>query len=203
VRRLAAVVLAAATAAGALAGCGSESWEKKCSTNAAGVVECSPDQRPEARAVTGELLDGGRYDVTQDRGKVVVVNFWGSWCNPCRAEADDLERTYQATKAQNVAFIGVNHRDDRDAAKAFERGFGVTYPSVYDQNGSVALKFDVTQVATPSTLILDRQGRIAVAIRKPVTAEVLRPLVERVAAEDPPSAPSAPTAAPQESGGQR
>jgi len=185
VRRLAAVVLAAACAAGALSGCGSESWEKKCSTNAAGVIECAPDQRPEARAVTGELLAGGTYDVSQDRGKVVVVNFWGSWCNPCRAEADDLEETYQATKAQQVAFVGVNSRDDRDSAKAFERGFGVTYPSIFDQNGSVALKFDVTQVATPSTLVLDRQGRIAAAVRKPVTADQLRPLVERIAAEAP------------------
>lgn len=186
-RRLAAAVLAAALTAGALAGCGNESWEKKCSTNADGIVECGPDQRTEARAVTGELLDGGTYDVSQDRGKVVVVNFWGSWCNPCRAEADDLEQTYQATKAQQVAFVGVNSLDDRDAAKAFERSFRVTYPSVYDRDGSVALKFDVTQVAIPSTLILDRQGRIAVAARKPVTADKLRPLVERVAAEEPPT----------------
>ncbi|MFI7543703.1 TlpA family protein disulfide reductase [Actinoplanes sp. NPDC049599] len=185
VRRLPAVVVAAMVAAGALTGCGGESWEKACSTNADGVIECSTDQRPEARAVTGELLDGGDYDVTQDRGKVVVVNFWGSWCNPCRAEADDLEQTYQATKAQQVAFVGVNSRDDRDAAKAFERGFGVTYPSIFDHDGSVALKFDVTQVATPSTLVLDRQGRIAAAVRKPVTVDLLRPLVERIAAETP------------------
>jgi thiol-disulfide isomerase/thioredoxin len=184
-RRLPAVVLAAALAAGALAGCGSESWEKNCTTNADGIIECSPEKRPDARGVTGELLDGGRYDISQDRGKVVVVNFWGSWCNPCRAEADDLEQTYQATKAQNVTFVGVNSRDDRDAANGFERRLGVTYPSIFDRDGSVALKFDVTQVATPSTLILDRQGRIAVGTRKPVTAAVLKPLVERIAAEGP------------------
>jgi thiol-disulfide isomerase/thioredoxin len=189
VRRLPAVLLAAAVAAGALAGCGSESWEKKCSTNAAGVIECAPDQRLPVRAVTGDLLDGGAYDVAKDRGKVVVVNFWGSWCNPCRAEADDLEGTYQATKAKDVTFIGVNSLDDRDSAKAFERGFGVTYPSIYDRNGSVALKFDVTQVSTPATLVLDRQGRIAAGIRRATTAAELRPLVERIAAEDRPTAP--------------
>jgi len=181
-RRPAAVVLAAAIATGVLAGCGSESWEKQCTTSAEGVIECTPQQRPQAREVTGELLDGGTYDVAQDRGKVVVVNFWGSWCNPCRAEADDLEQTFQATRARNVTFIGVNSRDDKDSARAFERG-RVTYPSIFDNDGSVALKFDVTQVSTPATLILDRQGRIAVGLRRATTVGELQPLVERIAAE--------------------
>jgi thiol-disulfide isomerase/thioredoxin len=183
-RRFVALLAVAALASGMLAGCGSTSWEKKCSTNAAGVVECSTDQRPQAREVTGVLLDGGNYDVAQDRGKVVVVNFWGSWCSPCRAEADDLQQTYDATKAGGVTFIGVNSRDGRDAAKAFERG-RVTFPSIYDPDGQVALKFDVTQVSTPSTLILDRQGRIAVGLRRATTVGELKPLVERIAAEGP------------------
>jgi len=184
VRRVAALAAGAALVAGVLAGCGSQSWEKKCTTTAAGVIECSPDQRPQAREVTGQLLDGGSYDVAQDRGKVVVVNFWGSWCPPCRAEADDLQQTYDATKAAGVVFIGVNSRDGRDAAKAFERG-RVTFPSIYDPDGKVALKFDVTQVSTPSTLILDKQGRIAVGLRRATTVAELKPLVERVAAEGP------------------
>jgi thiol-disulfide isomerase/thioredoxin len=184
VRRLLAAVLAAAGTAGVLAGCGGEeNWAKNCTTTN-GVVECEVAQRPQVGAVTGELLDGGTYDVANDRGKVVVVNFWGSWCAPCRAEAADLEKTYQSTKAKNVTFLGINSRDDRDSAKAFERG-RVTYPSIYDFEGDVALKFDVTQTSTPATLILDRQGRIAVGIREPVTKGVLQPLVERIAAEGP------------------
>ena len=182
-RRLTATLITAVAAAGLLAGCGEESWEKRCTTTPDRVIECAPEQRPQVSGVTGELLDGGAYDVANDRGKVVVVNFWGSWCNPCRAEADDLEKTYQATKDKGVAFIGVNSRDDRDAAQAFERRFGVTFPSVWDPAAKVALTFDVTQVATPSTLILDRQGRIAVAIRQPTILSQLQPLVERVAAE--------------------
>jgi thiol-disulfide isomerase/thioredoxin len=181
VRRLAAALATAVVTAGVLAGCGGENWAKKCTTTGT-VVECAPAQRPQVKDVTGELLGGGSYDVAQDRGKVVVVNFWGSWCAPCRAEADDLEKTYQATKAKGVAFIGVNSRDDKDSAIAFERG-RVTYPSIYDFDGKVALKFDVTQTSTPATLILDRQGRIAVALRAATTYTELEPLVEKIAAE--------------------
>ncbi|AEV81303.1 alkyl hydroperoxide reductase [Actinoplanes sp. SE50] len=181
-RRLLAAALAATAAAGALAGCGSgKNWAQDCTTTN-GVVECDTAHRPQVGDVSGELLDGGAYNVADDRGKVVVVNFWGSWCAPCRAEAADLEKTYQATKARNVTFLGINSRDDRDSAKAFEKG-RVTYPSIYDYEGSVALKFDVTQTSTPATLILDRQGRIAAAIRRSTTAGELQPLVERVAAE--------------------
>jgi thiol-disulfide isomerase/thioredoxin len=180
-RRLAAVLATAVVAAGALTGCGGENWAKKCTTTD-GVVQCTPAQRPSVENVTGDLLEGGAYDVANDRGKVVVVNFWGSWCAPCRAEADDLEKTYQATKAKGVTFLGVNSRDDRDSAIAFERG-RVTYPSIYDFDGKVALKFDVTQASTPATLILDRQGRIAVALRQATTITQLQPLVEKIAAE--------------------
>jgi thiol-disulfide isomerase/thioredoxin len=182
-RRLVAVAVAAVTVAGLLTGCGGEeNWAKKCSTTNL-VVECTPEQRPQVADVTGELLAGGTYDLANDRGKVVVVNFWGSWCAPCRAEADDLERTYQATKAKDVTFLGVNTRDDRDSAKAFERGYQVTYASVFDVRGEVGLKFDVTQNAIPSTLVLDRQGRIAAAIRRATTIDELQPLVEKIAAE--------------------
>jgi thiol-disulfide isomerase/thioredoxin len=180
-RRLVAVLATAALAAGALTGCGGENWAKKCTTTD-GVVRCTPEQRPQVGDVTGELLEGGTYDVANDRGKVVVVNFWGSWCAPCRAEANDLEDTYKATKNKGVVFLGVNSRDDRDSAIAFERG-RVTYPSIFDYRGKVALKFDVTQASTPATLILDREGRIAVAIRQATTITQLQPLVETIAAE--------------------
>jgi thiol-disulfide isomerase/thioredoxin len=181
-RRLVAALLVAVVAGAGPAGCGGENWAKKCTTTGK-VVECATAQRPQVTAVTGELLDGGTYNVADDRGKVVVVNFWGSWCSPCRAEAADLEKTYQATKAKGVIFIGVNSRDDRDSAKAFERGSRITYGSIYDFRGKVALKFDVTQTSTPQTLILDRQGRIAVAIRDATTYTQLLPLVERIATE--------------------
>ena len=187
-----AMIATVLVAAGALAGCGADTPGKDCPTGAEGYVECAPEQRPPARAVTGELLDGTAYDVSSDRGKVVVVNFWGSWCAPCRAEADDLEQTYRATKARDVTFVGVNWQDGRDAARAFERG-RVTYPSLFDPPGRIALAFKVTAALTPTTLVLDRHGRIAATKRGGTTADQLRPVVERIAAEPRPPSGAPPT----------
>jgi thiol-disulfide isomerase/thioredoxin len=166
---------------GALIRWGGDGSASKCPT-VKGVIHCAPDQRSLVSGVSGELLDGGTYSFDQDRGKVVVVNFWGSWCGPCRAEADDLEKTYQASKTDGVTFVGVNSRDGRDAAKAFERG-RATYPSIFDPDARMALRFEVTPAGTPSTLILDRQGRIAMVLRRSTTVQELQPLVEQIAAE--------------------
>jgi thiol-disulfide isomerase/thioredoxin len=165
-----------------LSGCDGGSWEDGCDTTPDGVIECAVDKRPPAPALTGELLEGGTYDLSQNRGKVVVINFWGSWCAPCRAEIDDLEQTYEATKAQGVEFLGINVRDDRDKAKAFHSG-QVTYPSIIDPASKLALDFDIPPNSIPSTIILDRAGRIAVVIRVAVVQGEFQPIVARIAAE--------------------
>ncbi|MGW0432520.1 TlpA disulfide reductase family protein [Micromonospora sp. NPDC003197] len=179
--------LLAASTLVAMAGCSDGAREDTCDTTTANVIECAPEQRGDPIKAAGELLDGSRYDLNQDRGQVVVVNFWGSWCAPCVAEAKDLEATYQATKADGVRFIGVNVQDMRDKAMAFERG-RVTYPSLFDPASRLALAFDPPPNVTPATIILDREGRIAVVLRKPVRQDGLQPLVERVAAEQAPVA---------------
>jgi thiol-disulfide isomerase/thioredoxin len=144
----------------------------------------APADREPAPRVKGELLDGTKFDLTTYRGKVVVFNFWGSWCAPCRAEADDLEAVYAATKASGVEFVGVNVKDSKDNAIAYERTFKVTYPSLFDQGMRVALKFRKTPPnAIPATVILDRQGRVAIVLREPLLREKLQPEVERIAAE--------------------
>ncbi|QGN45888.1 TlpA family protein disulfide reductase [Micromonospora sp. WMMD558] len=175
--------LLAAVATAALAACSPSNAEKACD-NRDGIIECAPDQRSAAPELAGELLDGGSYDVARDRGQVVVVNFWGSWCAPCRAEADDLEATYQATKGSGVTFLGINIQDQRDKAKAFEEG-RVTYPSLFDPPSRLALALDIPPNTIPATVVLDREGRIATVIRAAVKQEGLQPIVERIAAESP------------------
>lgn len=185
-RPIAAALLAAVTAVTALAGCSSRSEESRCTTRA-GTIECAPDQRSAAPKISGELLTGGPYDVAQARGQVVVLNFWGSWCAPCRAEADDLESTYQATKGSGVTFLGINVQDSKDKAIAFEESYGITYPSLFDPASRLALALDIPPNTIPATVILDRDGRIATVIRAATTQDKLRPIVERVAAEQPAS----------------
>jgi thiol-disulfide isomerase/thioredoxin len=178
--RLLAALTAAAVALtlGACTGSG----ESGCVTNPDGVIECPPDQRTPAPEVKGELLDGTPYDLASTRGDVVVLNFWGSWCAPCRAEIDDLENMYKATKPSGVEFLGINGRDSRDLAMAFQEG-RVTYPSLFDPGGRTSLDFDVPPNATPSTIVLDRAGRIAVVVRNAIRQEAFQPYVERIAAE--------------------
>ena len=159
-------------------------WKDDCTTRD-GMVECAPEHRPAAPKVAGELLVGGNYDLAQDRGQVVVVNFWGSWCAPCRAEADDLEATYQATREQGVRFLGINIQDGRDKAVAFEEAFKITYPSLFDPPSRMALAFDIPPNSIPATVVLDRESRIAVVIRTSVKRETLEPIVARVAGEQP------------------
>jgi thiol-disulfide isomerase/thioredoxin len=181
-RRLAAALLALNLGGLGLGLAACSADDGGCETNAQGVIECAPDRRTAAPTVSGTLLDGTPYDLGSERGDVVVLNFWGSWCAPCRAEADDLENVYTATKDRGVAFLGINGRDDLDKAKAFVAGRH-TYPSLFDSSGRLSLDFDLPPNGTPSTIILDRAGRVAVVIRGAVVQSTLQPYVERVAAE--------------------
>jgi len=140
--------------------------------------------RNAAPKIAGTFLDGSKFRVGDLTGKVVVLNFWASWCPPCRVEAPDLESVSQQTKASGVRFIGVNVRDSRDSASAFQRTFKITYPSLYDQSDRVALQIKgAPPNSLPFTVVLDRQGRIAVVIRRSVRAAELLPIVRQVATE--------------------
>ncbi|WP_232247985.1 TlpA family protein disulfide reductase [Streptacidiphilus rugosus] len=147
----------------------------------------APKDRGAPLALSGRDLDGAHLDLAGFRGKVVVLNVWGSWCGPCRAEAGDLEAVFTAERAKGVQFVGINTRDlDVSAAKAFVRSASLSYPNLYDPQGSLLLRFPAGSInpqAIPSTLILDRQGRIAVRALQPVTRAQLESLLGPVLQE--------------------
>jgi thiol-disulfide isomerase/thioredoxin len=113
-------------------------------------------------------------------GEVVVINFWYAACPPCRVEAPDLEALHQAFDGEGAAFLGVNVRDQAETAAGFEKEFGITYPSVIDTNdGTMLLAFagTVAPNAVPTTLVIDKQGRVAARflglIEEPTTLKTI------------------------------
>jgi thiol-disulfide isomerase/thioredoxin len=149
------------------------------------IEQIAVDQRTTGIAVSGTTLDGAPLDTTRWRGKVVVVNTWGSWCPPCNAEAPDLQRTWESFQGKDVEFVGVDLRDSPETGLAFQRKFGLTYPSLRWDGGSVLLQMKGKATATPTTLVLDRSGRLAGRISGRADASTLRGLVEDVLAESP------------------
>jgi thiol-disulfide isomerase/thioredoxin len=145
--------------------------------------------RPVAPDFTGTTLTGSQLSFSSYRGRVVVVNFWGSWCVPCREEASTLAAVAALYRSSGVAFLGVDVRDTTTAAEAFVRSFGISYPSVSDQSSAITLDFTsvVPIASTPTTLVIDRTGHIAGAIfgatTYPVLTTILAKVTGKIAAE--------------------
>ncbi|MGN6251860.1 MAG: TlpA family protein disulfide reductase [Marmoricola sp.] len=167
--------------AGAVAGCGAAGTGDKGYVAGDGVItQVSVADRKPVGTLTGSLLDGGHFDLAAHRGTIVVMNVWGSWCAPCRAEASVLAKAAQelgaadgsgpgtaTTAGTPIAFVGIDTRDaSRDNARAFERTYDIGYPSVYDPDGRTLLAFTGTigPNAIPSTLVIDARGRVAATV---------------------------------------
>jgi thiol-disulfide isomerase/thioredoxin len=144
-----------------------------------------PAERQPAPDVVGTTLTGDEVSLDDYAGEVVVLNVWGSWCAPCRAEAPALQEVYSENRKDGVSFLGINTRDQDAAAMAFEENFDITYPSLVDENGELLLAFrdSLPASAIPSTLVVDREGRIAARVLGPTTYSQLTELVEQVASE--------------------
>jgi thiol-disulfide isomerase/thioredoxin len=142
----------------------------------------SAGHRPLAPDFTATTLTGSRLSFSSYRGRVVVLNFWGSWCAPCRAEAPTLAVTAEQYRSAGVAFLGVDVRDNTASALAFTRDFGITYPSVSDSSSEITLDFtSVVPIAgTPTTLVVDRTGHIAGAVFGTATYQELTDILAQV-----------------------
>jgi DsbE subfamily thiol:disulfide oxidoreductase len=127
------------------------------------------------------LADDRPWSAAAARGSVLVVNYWASWCAPCRAEQPDLTRVARGYSARSVAFLGVNVNDDRDSARDYVRELAVPYPSLFDPKAETAPKLGV--VGLPTTFILDRDGVVGYQRSGQTTAASLSARLERLLAE--------------------
>lgn len=130
------------------------------------VTEYAASERGEPVQLSARLFDETEVSSADWAGDVVVLNFWYAACAPCRKEAPDLVDLHNQFEAEGARFYGVNIRDERQTAEAFERTFNIPYPSINDRDGGVLLSMTsyVPPQAVPTTLVLDREGRVAARI---------------------------------------
>lgn len=150
------------------------------------VTEYATDSRPSFEPWSGITESGQLLESKALDGQVVVMNWWYAACAPCRAEAPDLASLSEEFADQGVQFVGVNVRDTAETALAFDRRFGITFPSVLDaQSGSVSLAFSgvVSPQAVPTTIVIDREGKVASRVLGRIDKSILRTLIQTVVAE--------------------
>ncbi|MDH6121306.1 TlpA disulfide reductase family protein [Kitasatospora sp. GAS204B] len=188
-----AALLTAAAAVLTLAGCsstgsgGSGDAQAGFVTGTSGFDTVPTASRKPAPAIAGKDLEGQQVGLSDYAGKIVVVNIWGSWCSPCREEAKGLEQSYEKYKDQGVQFLGINTRDtDPTNARQFEVNQGISYPSIYDPDGTQILKFpkgSLNPQSVPTTMVIDRQGRLAARAMKPMSVYDLDTMLTPLLAE--------------------
>jgi thiol-disulfide isomerase/thioredoxin len=149
-------------------------------TAAAGSREAAPD-------LSGQTIDGKTLDVASFKGQVVVVNVWGSWCSPCREEAQYFAKVSKTYEGKGVQFVGINTRDTSTTpAVNFEKEHGIDYPSLYDPTGKLMLRFKkgtLNPQLIPSTLVIDRHGKVAARALEALDDTALLKMLKPVLAE--------------------
>ncbi len=191
-RAAAAVALAAAAAAGLAACAGGASGQASALGNGqnyvsgdGGTTFYSARSGPVAPQVSGTTLTGAKLSLAAYRGHVIVLNFWGSWCPPCRKEAPALAALARRFQPAGVRFTGVDIRDNPAAAEAYMHDFGIAYPSFSDPGDLIALDFrnTVPPTGTPTTLVIGRNGRIFARVVGEVSQSGLGGIISRAALE--------------------
>ncbi|MFJ1672681.1 TlpA family protein disulfide reductase [Streptomyces bottropensis] len=156
-------------------------------TGSDGIATVNKGDRATAPDLSGKTIDGDRLDLSAYKGKIIVLNVWGSWCAPCRAEAPNLAKVAEDLADQGVQFVGINTRDTSTRpAVAFEKQYKVTYPSLYDPTGKLLLRFEkgsLNPQLIPSTLVVDRDGKLAARTQQALSEEKLRKMLKPILAE--------------------
>lgn len=134
------------------------------------------DGRPAPPFTFPSLQGDGNISLPARPGQVVVLNFWASWCAPCRVEADDLEAVWERYRERGVRFIGVDYRDDDAAGRAFVDEFDLTYPSAVDDAGALAFQYEV--VGMPTTFVIGPDGAIVYRFTGRIDAAILSRAVD-------------------------
>jgi peroxiredoxin len=146
----------------------------------------SPREGFSAPDFTLETLAGEQVALSDLRGKVVLVNFWASWCPPCRAEMPAIERVYRSHKDLGLEVLAINttNQDDRAAAAAFVQEFGLTFPVPLDLTGAVSASYNLRGL--PSTYFIDKQGVIrSVVVGGPMSGALIQSRVEELLEKNP------------------
>jgi peroxiredoxin len=141
--------------------------------------------RKTAGAFTEGLLDGnGTYSLSQDAGKVVVLNFWAHWCGPCVTETPQFDNVYRQYKNKDVNFVGIDTKDTKSQARDFVKAQDITYPMVSDETGETAIKLGhIPIVSLPATVIVDKNGKVAAVYGGAVSPQDLTPVLNSLLAE--------------------
>jgi thiol-disulfide isomerase/thioredoxin len=136
-------------------------------------------------ALSGTTLDDKQWSSQEVVGKVAVLNLWASWCPPCEKEAPDLKAAAEKLTAAHepVVFMGINYRDNPDSGRSTAARWGIPFPSLDDPSGRTILSLQGKVTSPPTTLVLDRQGRIAARVSGTVSTSTLTGLVDDVLAE--------------------
>jgi thiol-disulfide isomerase/thioredoxin len=180
------LLAAALTAVLVLTGCTSGVSSTYRFNGATKLGSLIPDQdRKPAGDVHANMLSGdGTYRLSADKGKVVVLNFWATWCGPCRVETPQLDALYRRVRNKGVTIVGIDTKNfPRSSAQSYVTENKISYPMAYDEQGESILALGGIPSALPFSVLVDKQGRVAAVYLGGVTPKDLTPALDKLRAE--------------------